>query len=227
MSLALSVSELCWLTGRGRRGPIFLYSLKEIWEVPNEVTWLCHGLWMTNTMMMAFRKPDQVKVTAAWIWYPVATFLIWGVGFQAIFSLPFLALLTPSIPDGLAIDFDFDVINLLIFVCSYWSPGSVPLSSALYYFLPSNSLEFNFFFSPQLLKVKLKLPILTLFWTHTPKSTQELCQCCVSWGPQTYTRPIFIIYSTEMFPHFPFTSLTHRLFQKCDARTFYQNLGTI
>lgn len=185
MSLALSVSELCWLTGRGRRGPIFLYSLKEIWEVPNEVTWLCHGLWMTNTMMMAFRKPDQVKVTAAQIWYPVATFLIWGVGFQAIFSLPFLALLTPSIPDGLAIDFDFDVINLLIFVCSYWSPGSVPLSSALYYFLPSNSLEFNFFFSPQPLKVKLKLPILTLFWTHTPKSTQELCQCCVSWGPQT------------------------------------------
>lgn len=116
---------------------------------------------------------------------------------------------------------------LLIFVCSYWSPGSVPLSSTLYYFLPSNSLEFNFFFSPQPLKVKLKSPILTLFWTHTPKSTQELCQCCVSWGPQTYMRPIFIIYSTEMFPHFPFTSLTHRLFQKCDARTFYQNLGTI
>lgn len=88
---------------------------------------------------------------------------LFNLGGSKPFSLLFLAPLTLSIPDGLAIGFDLDVINLLIFVSSYRSPGSVPLSSALYYFLPSNSLEFNFFFSPQPLKVKLKLPILTPF----------------------------------------------------------------
>lgn len=65
--------------------------------------------------MMAFKKPDQVKVTAAQIWYPVATFLIWGGGVPSHFLSSIPGTAYPSIPDGLAIDFDFDVINLLIF----------------------------------------------------------------------------------------------------------------